>query len=418
MMKFLRRCECAMSPLRQFAVFAVILFISFALHAQTSDPEYNGRKRSEWETMLREQQNARLRKVAVVALGQIASDHVNDATLTKEIMTLIGRTLKTDAAASVRAHAAGVCNSMAIKLLDGKSHDPAFVVLDLTENLRVEKETEVRREVATALGRFGRLSKSAVAVLIPVLADKDVGVREAGATALGRIGPDAKDAAPELIKLVPDSERVVRLAAVFSLGRIAPEDVVKASAALVPLLKDRTDLGIRKEAVMSLGFLADLSPANVQAVAAGLTDPEVDVRRATAQALGRFVGGLKVIEAELKKVIVEDADKVVRGMALRALCDGFGENAKDLLPFLVMRLAEEKDFDVKLALIEQLGVLGADGTPALPALRDAQKDPQVRIREAAALAIRRIQKPLPKEKPPEPKPEEKPAEKPKAGPIP
>jgi len=405
--------------LRISIVFVALFATVSPAFAQTADPEYNGRKRSEWETMLREQQNARLRKVAVVALGQIASDYVADPVLTKEIMTLIGRTLKTDAAPSVRAQAAGVCNAIAIKLLDGKSHDPAFVILDLTENLRVEKETEVRREVASALGRFGKLSKRSVAVIVPILADKDAGVREAGATALGRIGPDAKEAAPELVKLVQDADRPVKFAAVFALGRIEPEDRSKASAALVPILKDRADTPMRKEAVTSLGFLADLSPANVQAVATGLFDSEVDVRRATAQALGRFIGGLKIIEAELKKVIVEDDDKETRGHALRALCDGFGENAKDLLPFLVMRLAAEKDFDVKLAIMEELGDLGAEGKPAIPALREAQRDPQVKIREAAATAIRRIEKPKPKEKPPEPKPEEKPAEKKSQdGPIP
>ena len=393
---------------------ALTILISFGtgLFGQTADPDYNGRKRSEWETMLREQQNARLRKVAVVSLGQIASDHVADPVLTKEIMGLIGRTLKNDAAPSVRAQAAGVCNSMAIKLLDGKSADPAIVVLDLIENLRVEKEAEVRKEVATALGRFGKLAKSAVNPLTPLLADKDAGVREAGATALGRIGPDAKAAAPELVKLVADAERAVKLAAIFALGRVAPEDVVKASAALIPILKDRSDTALRREAVVSLGFIGDATPANVQAIAAGLFDPEVEVRRATAQALAKFVGSIKVIEAELKKVIVDDADKETRGHAFRALCDGFGEHAKDLLPFLVQRLAEEKDFDVKLAILDELGDLGADGKAALPALRNAQKDPQVKIREAAGVAIRRIEKPKPKEKPPEPKPEEKPAEKP------
>jgi HEAT repeat protein len=399
---------------RYLSALLLAVGIQTGLPGQTADPTYNGRKRSEWETMLREQQNARLRKVAVVSLGQIASDHVSDPVLTKEVMTLIGRTLKTDAAPSVRAQAAAVCNTIAIQLLDGKSHDPAFVVLDLTENLRVEKETDVRREAATALGRFGKLSKRSVSVLVPLLEDKDAGVREAAATAIGRIGADAKDAAAELVKRVQDSERAVKFAAVFALGRVEPEDRAKASAVLVPLLKDRSDPALRKEAVTSLGFIADLAPANVQAVAAGLFDPEADVRRATAQALGRFVGGLKIIEAELKKVVVEDIDKETRGIALRALCDGFGENAKDLLPFLVARLAEEKDFDVKLALIEELGDLGADGKPAIPALREAQKDAQVKIREAAALAIRRIEKPKPKEKPPEPNP----AEKPKDAPVP
>ena len=403
-------------------ILAALVAFSTTLAAQTADPEYNGRKRSEWETMLREQQNARLRKVAVVSLGQIASDHANDPALTKEIMTLIGRTLRSDAAPSVRAQAASVCNSMSLKLVDGKSHDPALVVLDLAENLRVEKEPDVRKEVATALGRFGKLSKSAVGAIIPILADKDATVREAGATALGRIGSDAKAAASELVKLAGDPDRSVKLAAIFALGRVEPEDAVKASAALVPLLKDRTDAVLRMEAVTSLGFLGDATPGNVQALASGLLDPNVHVRRATTQALAKFVGSIKVVEAELKKAIVEDTDKEIRGHALRALCDGFGENAKDLLPFLVQRLEAEKDFDVKLAILEQLGDLGADGKPALPALRNAQRDAQVKIREAAGLAIRRIEKPKPKEKPPEPKPEEKPAEKPtdkpKDGPIP
>ena len=370
--------------------------IAPATRAADDDPAYNGRKLTEWDTMLRGEQNPRLRRVALVSMGQIASDNSLNSKVVKQVMVAVGRALKSDNTPSVRKQAAEVIGAMAVKLLEDKAADTTSVIIDLGENLRVEKESDIRREVAVALGRFGKESKSAVASLTAVLTDKEPATRAAAADTLGRIGSGASGAVDALIPMLKDAEAPVRAAAIFALGRIEPDEPAKVSAALLPLVKGEPVVELRRAVLASLGLLADRTPATVQGTAAGLQDADVDVRRQAALALGKFVGGGKLVEKELKKAFEEDKDKQVRGAALRALCEGFGADAKALIPTIVARLKVEAEFDVRIAIIEELGALGTDGKDALPALREAQRDPQTKVREAAAGAIKRISNPKPK----------------------
>ncbi len=373
---------------------SAMVLVGTPVRAADDNPEYNGLRLDKWDAMLRgELQNPRLRRVALVSMGQIASDHSANQKVVKPVMTAVGRTLKQDSVPSVRKQAAEVIGAMAVKLLDDKTADTNSVLLDLGENLRVEKESDVRREVAVALGRFGKDAKGAVAALTTVLADNDAATRAAAADTLGRIGLGASGAADALIALLKETDSTVRGAAIFALGRIEPDEPSKVAAALLPLVKGETVVELRRAVLTSLGLLADRSPATVMGTAAGLQDADVEVRRQAAQAMGKYVGGGKLAEKELKKAFEEDKDKQVRGAALRALCEGFGPDAKVLIPVIVARLKIEPEFDVRIAIIEELGALGAEGKDAIPALREAQRDAQTKVREAATAAIKRISAP-------------------------
>jgi len=98
------------------------------------------------------------------------------------------------------------------------------------------------------------------------------------------------------------------------------------------------------------------------------------------------------------KVILSDPDKAVRLNAVRTVFASYGEEAAKLIPTFTERLAADPDFEVRVAIAEEFGGLGPAGKPALPALRTAQRDPQIKVREAAAAAVKRI------EAPPKPKP--------------
>lgn len=387
-----------MTPRLLPLLLALSAMVAFGTPVRAADdnPVYNGLKLTEWDKMLREEQNARLRRVALVSMGQIASDNALNSKVVKEIMVAVGRALKQDSVASVRKQAAEVIGAMAVKLLEDKGADTNSVLIDLNENLRVEKESEVRKEVAVALGRFGGQAKGSVGALTTVLADKDPATRAAAADTLGRIGVGASGAVDAVLPLLKDTDTTVRAAAIFALGRIEPDEPAKVSTALLPLVKEEKVVELRRAVLTSLGLLADRSPATVIGTAAGLQDADVDVRRQAAQALGKFVGGGKLVEKELKTAFETDKDKQVRGAALRALCEGFGADAKLLIPAIVARLKVEPEFDVRIAIIEELGALAADGKDALPALREAQRDPQTKVREAATGAIKRIANPKPK----------------------
>jgi HEAT repeat protein len=91
--------------------------------------------------------------------------------------------------------------------------------------------------------------------------------------------------------------------------------------------------------------------------------------------------------------MISDADKEVRAVAVRALTAVYGSDAAEVIPVMTERLKADTDFEVRVAIAEELGSFGPAGKKAVSALRAAMKDPQIKVREAATLAIRQIEKP-------------------------
>ncbi len=371
--------------LRRVPVLAVALALTWGAlgQAQTSDPEFNGRKMSEWVVMLKDDPVPRKRKVAVVALGQIGDA---ERSAIPAVLQAVTRALRNDASPVVREQAAVVIGQM-------KTEDAVAAVNDLTEAVRVEREPGVRKQIAVALARLGKLAKPAIQPLTGALKDADAGVRAAAADALGRIGPDAKPATAELLLLLKDANKAARQAAIFALGRVEPEELAEPASALVTILNNDPDPDLRKEALLALGFLGDTSSPVVAAVATVLSDKSTEMRALAALTLGKFGPAVRSAETELTKVIKTDSDKNVRLNAVRTICSGFGGDAAALIPMLSERLKADADFEVRVAIAEELGALGAAGKPALTALRNAQRDPQLKVREAATAAIKAIEKP-------------------------
>ncbi|MGL6097682.1 MAG: hypothetical protein ACRC7O_18020, partial [Fimbriiglobus sp.] len=113
----------------------------------------------------------------------------------------------------------------------------------------------------------------------------------------------------------------------------------------------------------------------------------------TALALARFGSAGKAADDVLKKTLRGDTDTTTRINALRTLTTIYGPDAKDLLAVLTERLETDRAFEIRVAAAEELAALGADAKPALPALRNARRDQQIKVREAATAAIKRIEAP-------------------------
>src|SRR5262249_34918870 len=152
------------------------------------------------------------------------------------------------------------------------------VIAQMVAALLAEKDSAVRRETATSLGRFGDLSKSAVLALTGALKDDQPATRAAAANALGRIGAEARPSAEELLPLLKDADKDVQRAAIFALGRISPEDIEGVGTALTQRLKDEKDVEMRKELVVALGLLGDYSDPTATALAAVLNDADPELR--------------------------------------------------------------------------------------------------------------------------------------------
>lgn len=367
----------------RYTFLAAVAVAAFAPPAPADEPVFNDRKLSEWVLMLKDDPLPRKRRAAVVALGQLAGTGRDAATTA---FLAIGKAVQADASPLVRQQAAEVLGQQ-------KPDDAVVVVSDLAAAVRAEKVPAVRREVAVALGRFGKLAKVAAGPLADALADPDAGVQAAAADALGRVGPDAAAAAPALVRLVQSPSPAVRQAAVFALGRVEPEQKEPVAAAVVGVLKGAPEAGMRTEAVVSLGFLGVTTPAVLDALTAALADKNAEFRSVVVLTLGRFGPAAKPTATALEKLVRTDPDKGVRAQAIRARCRAAGDAAAELIPLLVERLNADRDVEVRVAILAELGGLAAAGKPALPALRAARGDASAQVREAATAAIQQIERP-------------------------
>lgn len=396
---------------RLLTLFALLLLLP---PGRADEPELNGRTLTEWMAVLKDDTLVRRRRAAVVSLGQIMSGNTEAQTKALPALT---RALKNDGNATLRGQVANLLGQQ-------PTEAAAQFLPDLAEALRNEKDSDVRKEIAAAVGRYGKLSAAVVLPLIDVLKDPAAPTRAAAADALGRIGKESRRAAPNLVALAAEADRGVQHAAVFALGRIEPDDAEAASTAILAVLDKETakrpkaaavsagvggfagaaarDAELASAAIVSLGLLGEKSPDVVKAVALYLPDADAELRQLAATTLGKFGIIGRVASAELRKAFETDADKLVRAYALSSLCAAYGSDVKDLIPVLTARLNADADHEVRIAVAQQLGGMGSAGKDALPALREARRDSQLKVREAATLAIRQIEKPI-----------EKPAEKPK-----
>lgn len=375
----------------RFAGVSLLLLLAHAASAvPDDDPVVDGMKASQWVDILKTETSARKRALAIAALGKVQAKY--DLALPN-----IARSLKVDSSPAVRFQAASVIAGL----------DPAIAATvdeDLVTAVTNEKDARVRKVLVAALGRFNAIAKKAVDPLTTLLKDPSPEIRAATADALGRVGADAKAAAPALVPLLADQDRSVRLGAVFALGRIAPDDLARVASVLVRQLGTEKDAEIRREIVVSLGLLTDRTAPTVQAIANLLKDPDIETRRVAVRTLGRFGLDASSVADALLKVAETDKDKEMRIDAVRALGSAMGPALKVRATDLIRMLEKDDDFEVRLAIVEELGALGnavKDHKEIMAALHSRQSDPQVKVREAATAAIRRIQKPPP---PPDKKP--------------
>lgn len=393
---------------RVVGVWAVVMFATGAARGDDKDPVYEGKKFSQWVSVVQNDKSARQRALAVDALGKIwvlepktdAIGHVTTA-------------LRTDPSAAVRAQ----CAIVLAGLREGDMERHA--AKSLIDVLKTEKESRVRKEIIAAMAKYPAVCAAGVESLVSSLKDREPGVRVAAAEALALAGGKAKAAAGPLTELLKDPERPVRVAAVYALGRIEPEAGTTVAESLVAMLGTEKESDIRREILTSIGLLGEKSPSVVTALTAALADKDDDARRYAARALGTFGPAAGPAADELFKVLTTDSAKDIRVDAVRAFGSALGPlgvkgRLKDLRGLLDPK--RQPDYEVRLALIEEIAALGydylgvdlvspdrgakAEAEETMKALRLRLADPQVKVREGAGTAVRKIEKrPEPKKEP-------------------
>jgi HEAT repeat protein len=403
MLSVLARCTGALALL----VFA----INFARTDDDPDPVYEGKRVSAWVDIVQNDKSARQRALAVDALGKIWIQHRH-----KDAIPNIGRALRIDPSTAVRAQAA-------IVLAGVRATDFKFFAKDLVDALANEKESRVRKEIVLAMAKFPEVCALGIEPLTATLKDPDNSVKIAAAECIALAGGQektmAKSAAPGLVPLLKDTNKAVRMAAVFALGRIQPEGASTLAETMAGMLGTEKDADMKRELVSALGLLAEKSEPVIKALMTALTDPDDDVRRRAARVFGTFGAGASSAADALLKTVSTDKLKDIRVDALRAFGSALGPTGvkarlKDLRPLLDP--AKQPDFEVRLALVDEIAALGwehigqdlnspdpavkAAANDTIVALRLRQSDPQVKVREAATNAIKKIEKkPEPKKDP-------------------
>ncbi|MEX0702861.1 MAG: HEAT repeat domain-containing protein [Planctomycetales bacterium] len=293
-----------------------------------------------------------------------------------------------DADLRVRRHAA-----IALAEADPESAKPLPVLIETIADTDAYGDAAPIDEALYAIGRLGDKAREAVPAIVKLLAAPTYGRdgqyrRYAAANALGSIGPAARPAAPALVALLRSGEAASAAAsALGEIGADAPEAVaaliaalddsqafhsaIEALAKLGPagepavrkLLAELDDEFARHDAAAALGAFEAHAERVVPVLAARLRDPDVEMRRRAAAALGRL--GTKAKSA-LPDLIALLEDEQIREAAATAL-GGLGAEAAPAVPALA-KLLEIDELDCRRAAAAALGAIGPPAGPAVPAL--------------------------------------------------
>jgi HEAT repeat protein len=146
--------------------------------------------------------------------------------------------------------------------------------------------------------------------------------------------------------------------------------------------------------------LRQLGDDALPALARGLGDPDVRLRKNVALALGALAGtwwdrsasrmNIRPILGELIAAL-DDDDTSVRAWSAQAIGE-IGPDAAPAVPALIVLLVNPDEGSRNSACIALHGI-GPAARDALPALRKALADPSVDVRRFARRAIERIQAP-------------------------
>ncbi len=395
-------------------VGALLLTALVFTPTRADEPVFEGQPVSKWIDAAQNASSARQRALAITALGKIWVAHMD-----RDAMTNIGRALRVDPSAAVRTQAA-------LTLAGMRPADEKYFAKDLVAALGTEKVSRVRREILAATAKFPDVCALAVENLPGVLKDPDPTVKVAAAECIATAGANlkegAKSAAPGLVPLLKDENKAVRAAAIFALGRIQPDGASTLSNTMATMLGAEKDTSIKRELVTSIGLLGEKSGPVVESLGAALSDSDDEVRRRAARVLGTFGTAAAPVADKLFKTLASDKAADVRVDAVRALGSALGpagvkSRVKDYCAQL--DLTAQPAFEVRLALVEEIGALGWEHLgqyrkapdkaaqtlthEVIAALRRRLADPQVNVRDAAARAIRHIEmKPEPKKEPEKP----------------
>jgi HEAT repeat protein len=268
----------------------------------------------------------------------------------------------------------------------GKIGPPAYATFPALLKALQDQDDSVRKYAGLAIPRIQPQAKDVPALIKELKADR--GIHEGGssvAEALGQIGPAAKGALPAL-KAQPG------IWSAYAIAQIDPEDKT-AIPYLVEMLNGFEERHISTQSALlhALGRIGPQAKPALPVLMKMLRDEGmfVPTRMEVAYAVARIEPD---DDTALKLFLATLADPSNYDAASAASRIGFlGPEGKWAVPALNVALRGSDDNNlVREYTASALGEIGPDARDALPVLRDLLTHTNRRVREAAALAIYKI----------------------------
>jgi HEAT repeat protein len=215
-----------------------------------------------------------------------------------------------------------------------------------------DSDADVRQNAARSLGKMGTRAERALDPLLERINDPDENVRSAIAEAIGHLGPVA---VPRLAKLLAGDRAHIRATAAAALGHVKPATAIRpALDAFIKTLED-PDVEVRVQAIQALAWTSSydrdgfqrLAPRMIDPLLEGLKHRDPKARRAASHAIEwtapKAQRDIDVIPALI--VALHDPDADVRKNAAGAL-GAFGDRALQAVPAL-REACKDADDDVQ-----------------------------------------------------------------------
>jgi len=392
---------------KHFKAVAALLILGMLTHALMAfqeEPVFQGKKFSEWETMLKvdsnysklsdaeKEKSSRSRRAGLIALELMASS------LDKRILPSMVLVLKNDPEDKLRETAALSLTRVALKMSEKtkSSSTRQYAAEVLKESLEKDKSIRVKEIAASSLGKMVPESAPAIPALILAMKQKDTGLRVAAVDALRRLGPEAKDAAPDLRALASDStaDIISKSFAFLALGNL------KDGAAIPVLLQTVQDakmpLELRLPAANAISMMGG-EAGGAFAEKLGLLLIEEGTPKDLKIALSITLDSQESFAYPAWKSMVpalKDRDAAVRSIILHCLGNIGVKLQKDfkVVQAAVLGCVNDSALEVRLAAVETLGRWGPElsDDEVVKKVESLTKDTAKEMRETAATVLKRL----------------------------
>ena len=392
---------------KHFKAVAALLILGMLTHALMAfqeEPVFQGKKFSEWETMLKvdsnysklsdaeKEKSSRSRRAGLIALELMASS------LDKRILPSMVLVLKNDPEEKLRETAALSLTRVALKMSEKtkSASTRQYAAEVLKESLEKDKSIRVKEIAASSLGKMVPESAPAIPALILAMKQKDTGLRVAAVDALRRLGPEAKDAAPDLRALASDStaDIISKSFAFLALGNL------KDGAAIPVLLQTVQDakmpLELRLPAANAISMMGG-EAGGAFAEKLGLLLIEEGTPKDLKIALSITLDSQESFAYPAWKSMVpalKDRDAAVRSIILHCLGNMGVKLQKDfkVVQAAVLGCINDSALEVRLAAVETLGRWGPElsDDEVVKKVESLTKDTAKEMRETAATVLKRL----------------------------